>query len=193
MNWGRRNGHQARVYGAASGSPGGRRAGKAAKSIYLEPVGGRDSIYPKNRDGSSTRSSRRPGPCGRRGMGCGRVSDPQVQVSLPGVDIAADRERATALFRILQETLTNVARHANATQVDVRLTQENGNLILEVRDNGKGIREEELSGGKSLGVLGMRERASLLGGEITISGIPGKGSTVSVRIPAQDVHPEQSH
>ena len=107
----------------------------------------------------------------------------KVHVSLPGVDIAMDRERATALFRILQETLTNVARHANATQVQVRLAKENGDLLLEVRDNGKGLSEEQLSGGKSLGFLGMRERASMLGGEITISGIPGKGTTVSVRLP----------
>ena len=115
----------------------------------------------------------------------------KVQVSLPDADIAMDQERATALFRILQETLTNVARHANATQVDVRLANENGNLLLEVRDNGRGISEEQLSGGKSLGVLGMRERASLLGGEITISSLPGKGTTVSVRIPeARDTPPE---
>ncbi len=117
----------------------------------------------------------------------------KVQVSLPDADIAMDREHATALFRILQETLTNVARHANATRVDVRLAKEKGNLLLEVRDNGKGISDEQLSGGKSLGLLGMRERASLLGGEITISGIPGKGTTVSVRIPeAPHTSSEQS-
>jgi signal transduction histidine kinase len=104
-----------------------------------------------------------------------------------------DRERDTALFRILRETLTNVARHANATRVDVRLTEEKSDLLLEVRDNGKGISEEQLSGGKSLGLLGMRERAALLGGEITITGIPGKGTTVSVRIPeAPNTSPEQS-
>jgi len=115
----------------------------------------------------------------------------KVQVSLPDADIAIDRERATALFRILQETLTNVARHANATWVYVRLTKENGDLLLEVRDNGKGISEEQLSTGKSLGLLGMRERAALLGGEITISGVPGRGTTVSVRIPeASNAHPE---
>jgi signal transduction histidine kinase len=117
----------------------------------------------------------------------------KVQVSLPGVDLVIDRQRATALFRILQETLTNVARHSNATQVDVRLAKENGNLLLEVRDNGVGISEEQLSGGKSLGILGMRERASLLGGEITISSTPGKGTTVYVRIPdAHHASPEQS-
>jgi len=107
----------------------------------------------------------------------------KVHVSLPNVEIAMDPERDTALFRILQETLTNVARHASATQVDVRLAKEDGTLILEVRDNGKGIRQDQLSGGKSFGVLGMQERAVMLGGEINITGIPGKGTTVSVRIP----------
>jgi PAS domain S-box-containing protein len=107
----------------------------------------------------------------------------KCQVSLPGVDIVLDAERATALFRILQETLTNVARHAHATRVDVRLAQENQDLILEIHDNGQGIGEEQLSAGRSLGILGMRERALLLGGELTISGVPGRGTTVRVRIP----------
>jgi PAS domain S-box-containing protein len=101
-------------------------------------------------------------------------------------DIVIDRPRATALFRILQETLTNVARHANATQVNVRLAKENGSLILDVHDNGKGIGEEELSAGRSLGILGMRERVLVLGGELAISGAPGRGTAVTVRIP--DAH-----
>jgi PAS domain S-box-containing protein len=101
-------------------------------------------------------------------------------------DIVIDRERATALFRILQETLTNVARHANATQVNVRLAKEEGSLILEVHDNGKGISKEELVAGRSLGILGMRERALLLGGGLAISGAPGQGTTIEVRI--QETH-----
>jgi signal transduction histidine kinase len=102
---------------------------------------------------------------------------------VPDSDIAMDPERATAVFRIFQETLTNVARHANATEVDVTLARSNGDLSLEVRDNGKGIAEEKLPQGQSLGILGMRERALLLGGELTISGAPGTGTTVTVRIP----------
>ena len=94
-----------------------------------------------------------------------------------------DQERATALFRILQETLTNVARHANATHVSVRLAEEDGILTLEVHDNGQGIAAEQLSASTSLGILGMRERALLLGGEFIISGAPGFGTTVKVRIP----------
>jgi PAS domain S-box-containing protein len=108
----------------------------------------------------------------------------RCQINLPDVDTALDPERATALFRIFQETLTNVARHADATQVDVRLGKENGNLILEVRDNGRGLGDEQLSTKTSLGIVGMRERVLLLGGTLTISGTPGKGTTVRVLIPA---------
>jgi PAS domain S-box-containing protein len=107
----------------------------------------------------------------------------KCRISLPDADIAIDPECATALFRIFQETLTNVARHANATRVNVRLTKEDGNLTLQVHDNGKGISEEQLSAASSLGILGMRERASLLGGELTITGAPGKGTTAIARIP----------
>jgi signal transduction histidine kinase len=107
----------------------------------------------------------------------------KCQVSLPEADIAMDSERATALFRILQEALTNVARHANASQVNVRLKKRNGAFLLEVHDNGRGIGQKLLSTTNSLGILGMRERALLLGGEFTIGGAPGKGTTVRVRIP----------
>jgi PAS domain S-box-containing protein len=107
----------------------------------------------------------------------------KCRLDLPPEDVFIDQERATALFRILQETLTNVARHASATRVNIRLTKKEGGLHLEIRDNGKGISEEQLSAGRSLGILGMRERALLLGGELIISGVPGQGTVVSVRIP----------
>jgi signal transduction histidine kinase len=117
------------------------------------------------------------------GEGFASRTGTRCRLDLPQDDIAVDPERATAIFRILQETLTNVARHADASEVDVRLAKEDGGLILEVHDNGKGITEDQLSNGKSLGILGMRERAMLLGGELTISGLPGNGTTVRVRIP----------
>ncbi len=104
-------------------------------------------------------------------------------LTLPPDDIVIPAEYATAVFRILQETLTNVARHADASEVSVRLAREDGDLCLEVRDNGIGIGEEHLSAGSSLGILGMRERAVLLGGELIIRGIPSGGTTVRVRIP----------
>jgi PAS domain S-box-containing protein len=105
------------------------------------------------------------------------------QLDLPQDDLAVDPERATAIFRIFQETLTNVARHADASEVTVRLARQDGELTLEVHDNGKGIPADKLASGGSLGILGMRERAMLLGGELTLSGSPGNGTTVKVRIP----------
>jgi signal transduction histidine kinase len=114
----------------------------------------------------------------------------ECYVSLPEADLEMDGEHATALFRILQEALTNVARHAKATQVIVRLSEEEGDLSLEVRDNGRGIPEEQFASGRSLGILGMRERALLLGGGVTINSAPGTGTSVRVRIP--EVHRKQA-
>jgi PAS domain S-box-containing protein len=107
----------------------------------------------------------------------------KCHLDLPADDISLDTEQATAVFRIFQETLTNVARHADASETKVRLAKDSHNLTLEVQDNGLGIPEDKLSNGKSLGILGMRERALLLGGELTIRGAPGKGTTVRVQIP----------
>jgi len=94
-----------------------------------------------------------------------------------------DEELNTAFFRIFQETLTNVIRHAEATKVGVRLERDRGHLSLEIKDNGRGISEAEISNTKSIGLLGMRERAALLGGRVTFTGAPGHGTTVLVRIP----------
>jgi signal transduction histidine kinase len=106
-----------------------------------------------------------------------------AQVSLPDEELVMDREHVTALFRILQETLTNVGRHSKATQVGVRLDRNLHDLLLEIWDNGIGITEEQLSSPTSLGILGVKERALLLGGEVTIIGTPGAGTRVVVRIP----------
>jgi signal transduction histidine kinase len=89
----------------------------------------------------------------------------------------------TALFRILQETLTNVHRHANATHVRINLSQKDGQVILEVRDNGKGIEAKDISKSGSFGILGMKERVILLKGDMDITGNPGKGTTVRVNVP----------
>jgi two-component system sensor histidine kinase UhpB len=113
----------------------------------------------------------------------------KCRLDLPLEDIVIDQERATALFRIFQETLTNVARYANATEVNVRLAEADGNLSLEVHDNGKGVSEAQISAGTSLGILGMRERALLLGGEFTITGALGEGTTVRVRLPGPQPTP----
>ena len=105
---------------------------------------------------------------------------------MPQGEISLDSDRSTAIFRIFQETLTNVARHANATRVNVRLVGNAESLTLEVTDNGKGIDETRASAHNSLGLLGMRERALLLGGEFSIRGSPGQGTAVTVRVPVAD-------
>jgi PAS domain S-box-containing protein len=110
----------------------------------------------------------------------------KCRLDLPDNDGAIDPDRATAVFRILQETLTNVARHAKATCVDVRLLKESAGVILEVHDNGKGATEEQLSAAESLGIRGMRERALLLGGELIIQGVPSQGTSIRVSIPLTD-------
>src|SRR5687768_13690866 len=93
-----------------------------------------------------------------------------------------DKERSTALFRIFQELLTNVARHANATRVSVHLTDEEA-LRLKVEDNGRGIQEQEFESPRSLGFLGLRERVLAFGGSIEVKGQEGKGTCVDVAIP----------
>jgi signal transduction histidine kinase len=98
-------------------------------------------------------------------------------------EVEVDPERSTALFRIFQEILTNVARHARATRVEAILRKAGSDVLLEVKDNGRGITRGELAGKKSLGLLGMRERALILGGEVEIRGAAGKGTTVKVRMP----------
>jgi PAS domain S-box-containing protein len=105
------------------------------------------------------------------------------ELTLPPDDASLDRERSTAIFRIFQEILTNVTRHAKATRVRVSMTEEAGQIILQVRDNGQGITEGQIADPRSLGLLGMRERALILGGEVTFSGTQGQGTTVTVRIP----------
>jgi signal transduction histidine kinase len=98
-------------------------------------------------------------------------------------DLKVNQELSTTVFRICQEALTNVARHSAATEVTIRLTVDGDWLSLEVRDNGKGISPEALAQTRSLGVLGMRERARIAGGEFEIGGRPGEGATIRARLP----------
>jgi signal transduction histidine kinase len=90
---------------------------------------------------------------------------------------------ALVLFRIVQEALTNVARHAGATTVRVGLTADSGGNVLTVWDNGRGITAEEQAHPTALGLAGMRERALVLGGEVHVLGSPGAGTTVTARLP----------
>jgi signal transduction histidine kinase len=94
-----------------------------------------------------------------------------------------NQDQALAVFRIFQEALTNVARHAEASEVKVGLKEVHGSLVLTIADNGKGIEDVETSCHKSVGLLGMRERAILLGGDFTIESAPGKGTTITARVP----------
>jgi PAS domain S-box-containing protein len=108
----------------------------------------------------------------------------RCEVSVPPVDLHMDGDRATAAFRIFQECLTNVTRHAQAKSVRVSLCQEDENILLVVEDDGIGFCESDLSNSLgSLGLLGMKERAQFCGGDVQISSSPGKGTIVKVRVP----------
>jgi PAS domain S-box-containing protein len=93
------------------------------------------------------------------------------------------QEQSTALFRVFQEALTNILRHANAKLVRVTISDEAGKFVLRISDDGKGISEGEKGGQGSLGILGMRERVHLIDGEIEITGIEGQGTEILVRVP----------
>lgn len=113
----------------------------------------------------------------------------QTRTGVPCVVISTvaetptEHDFTTVFFRIFQETLTNIMRHARATRVDVELKQDGRNLVLIVKDNGRGISDEEIAGSRSLGLVGMRERAMLMGGEVSLQGAPGQGTTVTLRVP----------
>jgi signal transduction histidine kinase len=110
----------------------------------------------------------------RTGIRCRAKLPPEVKFD---IDIS------TTMFRIFQEILTNVARHSRATRVDIELSVNEDRVALEVTDNGVGIADTDVTGKKSLGLLGMNERALLFGGEVRITGTPGHGTRVSVSIP----------
>ncbi len=111
-------------------------------------------------------------------------------VKFQRVDKIASPVRATAIFRIVQEALTNVMRHAAASRVDVALKRKGGSILVEVRDNGIGIMEKHVSGTGSLGLIGIRERVRLLGGKVEISGKPDRGTSVRVILPlGEEVSP----
>jgi PAS domain S-box-containing protein len=106
-----------------------------------------------------------------------------VHYDSTSADVHLNQEQSTAAFRIFQEALTNILRHAQATRVEVTMAEEADAFILTISDDGRGIREEEKSAQSSIGLLGMRERAHLVGGDIDIKGVAGEGTTVSLRLP----------
>jgi len=98
-------------------------------------------------------------------------------------EIILDNDRSIALYRIFQGAVNNIQWHAQATKVNIRLVEKGPSLKLTIRDNGKGIKEKQIDNSESFGLIGMRERARFLGGEIDIKGIPNKGTTVKLEIP----------
>ncbi len=98
-------------------------------------------------------------------------------------DIVLDRDRSTAIFRIFQETLTNVTRHAEATRVRAIFEEKNGEILVCIEDNGKGIRQRQIQNPRSFGLIGIRERVLSLSGNVEIRGIRDKGTTIKIRIP----------
>jgi PAS domain S-box-containing protein len=105
-----------------------------------------------------------------------RFTTPEKELSLPDAV-------KTGLFRIFQESLTNVARHADAKKIEISLQPKNGNIILSIRDDGRGFEKEKVAGKKTLGILGMKERSFMMGGSYEITSTPGKGTFVVVSVP----------
>jgi PAS domain S-box-containing protein len=106
-----------------------------------------------------------------------------VQLVLPTDPLELDTERSTTLYRTVQEALTNVLRHANATSVAVGLTVQPGALVLQVTDDGRGIADNELRNPRSMGILGMRERAMSCGGTLDVRRAAGGGTNVVLTVP----------
>jgi PAS domain S-box-containing protein len=111
----------------------------------------------------------------RTGIPCDFSADPP--------DLELQDPHATAIFRILQESLTNIAKHAQASTVDVTVNMGDGEITLRVRDNGCGFDPGHSRKPNSFGLVGLRERAYLLDGEVAVDSAPGKGTVVEVHIP----------
>ncbi|MFC1583147.1 PAS domain S-box protein [Candidatus Neomarinimicrobiota bacterium] len=108
------------------------------------------------------------------------------QLAITPENVKLEPDLSTVIYRIFQETLTNVTRHAQADKVDAKLEVAGGMIVLEIKDNGIGISDEKISGSRSLGIIGTRERVNQFGGDIHFSGKPGEGTTVTVTIPFKE-------
>lgn len=121
---------------------------------------------------------------------CEAKGGPAILLDVTGLEEPLEALVSTTVFRVVQEALTNVVRHADATQVTVHLAQSGGTLALTIHDDGKGIDPAAAEGPRSLGILGMRERVRLLGGTFGVEGAPGEGTTVKVVVPACPPQPD---
>lgn len=110
----------------------------------------------------------------------------ECELSVTG-NLQLDSAPASAIYRIVQEALTNVARHSNASRVELRLRTRGDDVLLEVRDDGRGMSAQDIGSARSLGLIGIRERAALVGGTVRFEGIADRGTIVSVRIPIRDI------
>lgn len=110
----------------------------------------------------------------------------RIQLAVPKKEPVLTGPVKNGLFRIFQESLTNVARHSGAKKVMVKIEVQSDKIILMIKDDGRGFDEERATGKRTLGVLGMKERTTMMGGEYSISGIPGKGTTVLVNLPLKE-------
>lgn len=111
------------------------------------------------------------------------VSKIACRLRLGAGDFPLQEEVAADVFRIVQEALINVARHAEASQVDVSVGVENGRMKIRITDNGKGIAPAQVLSPRSVGIAGMFERARLCGAKLQIHGQPGMGTTLSLKLP----------
>jgi signal transduction histidine kinase len=145
-------------------------------------------------------SQLRPGVLDRLGLVAGlewllrefeRHSSISTDLAATGNVEPAGSEISTALFRITQEALTNVARHAKASLVEVRLHREGNRIELRLHDDGRGFDPAAVREKPSLGLLGIEERARRLGGSVTIDSSPGAGTTLTVIIPIDHAHPSR--
>lgn len=113
----------------------------------------------------------------------GQLTGIQCECSLSQKPVDLNPEQSTALFRITQEALTNAARHSFAKRVSVYLKNEDEKLILEITDNGIGIHQFQIDNPNSLGLLGIKERALVFGGKVSINGVPNKGTNLKIEWP----------
>jgi len=107
------------------------------------------------------------------------------ELDIAAADLELDDSHATAIFRILQESLTNAARHAQASKVEVLIDRRDGAIALRVRDNGRGFSPGDPRRPGSFGLMGLRERTYILGGEVNVASELGRGTTIEVRIPLE--------
>ena len=124
--------------------------------------------------------------CGQAAQRCGLACSCEIDAGAAGLEL--DPDRGIMLFRIVQEAMTNVQRHAAARKVRLQVRLEDGCLALTLEDDGRGIAPGAVAAGGSWGILGMQERTRSLGGELTLAARPGGGTVLALRVPMEASH-----